>query len=267
MSQVDVNVPAEDIARMEAAAPAKAPARPAKARRMLVVTSAPMYYHDVIPWGNEALRVMGEKTGAYSIVVDNTPAAFEKANLAAFDAVCFQNTCGELFPDTRLKQNLVDYVKAGGGFVGIHCSAHTFLEFPDYGLLNGAYSRSHPWVSETVTVKVEDPKHPVAAPLGESFQVVDEIYEFFEEPYSRKRLRVLASIDTARTNMNKAEIQRKDNDFALAWVQSFGAGRSFFSAFGHYREIFWTPAMLAHFLAGIQFALGDLKADTAPSDR
>jgi hypothetical protein len=30
-------------------------------------------------------------------------------------------------------------------------------------------------------------------------------------------------------------------------------------------EIFWNPMILQHWLDGIQFALGDLKADTTPS--
>ena len=30
-------------------------------------------------------------------------------------------------------------------------------------------------------------------------------------------------------------------------------------------DVLWTPPLLQHFLAGIQFALGDLKANTTPS--
>jgi uncharacterized protein len=233
---------------------------------MLVVTSAPMYYHDVIPWGTEALRILGEKTGAYSIVVDNDPSAFERENLAKFDAVCFNNTCGDIFEGDDLKQNLLDFVRGGKGFVGIHCSAHTFLEWPEYGQMHGAYSRSHPWVSERIGVRVEEPTHPCVKALGPSFDIVDEIYEFYEEPYSRKRLRVLASIDTAATDMTKPDIQRTDNDFALVWVQRYGAGRVFYSAFGHYKELYWDPKILQHYLAGIQFAMGDLPGDTSPSE-
>jgi hypothetical protein len=258
-------VPREDVAKIEAAAPAAAPARPKRARKMLIVTSAPMFYHKVIPWCSEALRILGEKTGAFSVVFDNDPAAFEADSLARFDAVCFNNTCGTLFDDERLKRNLLEFVRGGKGFVGIHCSAHTFLDWPDYGLMHGAYSRSHPWVSETVTVKVEDPDHPCVRALGTSFGIVDEIYEFYEEPYSRDSLRVLASLDTARTDMTKPDIKRTDGDFGLVWVQGFGKGRVFFSAFGHYKEICWNAPILAHWLAGIQFALGDLPADTTPS--
>ncbi len=257
-------VPAEDIQKILAAAPSKAPAKPKRPRKLLVVTSAPMYYHDVIPWGTEALRILGEKTGAYTMTLDNDPSAFQKANLAAYDAVCFNNTCGHLFEDAALRGNLIEYVMGGKGFAGIHCAAHTFVGWEPYGLLNGAFSISHPWVSETVTVKIEEPSHPVVSMLGESFALVDEIYEFAPQPYSRKRLRVLASIDTSKTDMTKSEIKRTDGDFGLAWVQNFGKGRSFFTAFGHYKELCWNTQILEHYLAGIQFALGDLEAPASP---
>lgn len=259
------STPADDLLKIEAAAPATAPATPAKPRSLLVVSSAPMFYHEAIPWGNEALRILGEKTGAYTATFDNSPEAFERENLDKFDAVCFNNTCGELVEEDRLKQNLVDYAKDGGGFVGIHCSAHTFLKFPDYGLLNGAYSRDHPWMREVVTVRLEDPSHPCVSSLPSRFDIVDEIYQFEEVPYSRKRLRVLASIDATKTDMKKEAIIRTDGDFGLAWVQKYGKGRVFYSAFGHFKNLYWDPQILEHYLAGIQFAFGDLEADTTPS--
>jgi type 1 glutamine amidotransferase len=38
----------------------------------------------------------------------------------------------------------------------------------------------------------------------------------------------------------------------------------FFCGLGHNNEIFLHPAILQHYLDGIQFALGDLKADASP---
>ncbi|MDP6114229.1 MAG: ThuA domain-containing protein [Planctomycetota bacterium] len=257
--------PADDLRKIEAAVPAVLPAQPEKPRSMLVVSSAPMYYHEAIPWGNEALRVLGEKTGAFTAVFDNSPEAFERENLDRFDAVCFNNTCGDIVEEDRLKQNLIDYAKEGGGFVGIHCSAHTFLTWPEYGLLNGAYSRSHPWVNEVVTVRLEDPSHPCVQSLPPNFEIVDEIYEFEEVPFSRKRLRVLASLDTDSTDMTKPSIQRTDGDYPLVWVHRFGKGRVFYSAFGHFKSLYWDSQILEHYLSGIQFAFGDLEADTTPS--
>ena len=38
-------------------------------------------------------------------------------------------------------------------------------------------------------------------------------------------------------------------------------------ALGHNPDAFWTPPFVEYFLAGIQYALGDLKADATPSAR
>jgi type 1 glutamine amidotransferase len=38
----------------------------------------------------------------------------------------------------------------------------------------------------------------------------------------------------------------------------------FYSGLGHGPDVFSNPQMLAHLLAGIQYALGDLAADDAP---
>ena len=60
-------------------------------------------------------------------------------------------------------------------------------------------------------------------------------------------------------------LHRKDNDFALAWIHSYGKGRIFYSAIGHRTDIWWNRKILQFYLDGIQFAVGDLPADTTPS--
>ena len=75
---------------------------------------------------------------------------------------------------------------------------------------------------------------------------------------------MLLSLDTARTDMNKPDIKRTDGDFALSWIRNYGQGRVFYCALGHQQDVYWRPAILKHYLAGIQFAMGDLEADAAP---
>ena len=113
-------------------------------------------------------------------------------------------------------------------------------------------------------MKVEEPGYPLAAAFGgKDFRLTDEIYEF-GPPYARDKLRVFLSLDTKNTNMNVKWINRKDGDFAQAWVKTHGKGRVFYTGFGHRTEIFWNPAILQFYLDGIQFACGDLDAPTAP---
>ena len=56
----------------------------------------------------------------------------------------------------------------------------------------------------------------------------------------------------------------KDGLYPIAWLDEYGEGRIFYCSLGHRDEIFWNPDVLKHYLAGIQYALGDLEADAAP---
>jgi len=97
--------------------------------------------------------------------------------------------------------------------------------------------------------------------------ISDEIYQLKE--FSRDTIRVLLSVDMERTAVTEAQqklILREDGDFPLCFVKSCGRGRVFYSALGHQHELFWNPVVLEHLLDGIQFALGDLAADTTPSN-
>jgi len=58
---------------------------------------------------------------------------------------------------------------------------------------------------------------------------------------------------------------REDKDYALAWIRAWGKGRLFYCALGHRAEVTLDPTMVKFYLAGIQYALGDLKADDRPS--
>lgn len=275
-------VPPDRRQLIEKAIPATAPAKPAKPRKLLVVSlhmrdGRPVRGHESIPYGNLAIELMGRRTGAYEAVFSNDPEVFRPQTLAQFDAVCFNNTAGVLFEDAVLRKSLLDFVAGGKGFAGIHAAAATFVQWPRYdqwpefGEMLGAYENGgHPWrPNETITIKLDDPLHPLNAPFRQqSFQISDEVFQF-QRPYSRQKLRVLLSIDTDRTDMNPSRRflpeRAADRDFAMSWIRQYGRGRVFYCSFGHNPHIFWNPAILAHYLAGIQYCLGDLDADARPS--
>ena len=62
----------------------------------------------------------------------------------------------------------------------------------------------------------------------------------------------------------KEQFPRTDHDFALSWIRREGKGRFFYAALGHHESIYAKRPMLEHILAGVQYALGDLKADDRP---
>lgn len=271
----------EQREKVEAAIPARAPAKPHKPRQLLVMAlnvrdGQVRKGHASIPAGNLALRLMGEKTGAYQVTFSDDINMFRRENLARFDAICFNNTVGVLTEDPELRKSLLDFVAGGKGFVGLHAAGATFVQwprydqFPEFGQMLGGYENGgHPWKpEETITLRVEDRKHPVNRGFeADTFQISDEVFQF-QAPYSRNKLRVLLSIETTKTDMNPSRRflpeRFADRDFAISWVKNYGKGRVFYSSLGHNPHIFWNRPVLEHFLAGIQFALGDLKAKTTP---
>ena len=84
-------------------------------------------------------------------------------------------------------------------------------------------------------------------------------------------MRVLLSLDPNATDMMQGrcygQCLRDDNDYPVAWTRQHGKARVFYTSLGHNPDPFWDPRMLAMFLAGIQYALGDLEADATPRPR
>jgi type 1 glutamine amidotransferase len=264
LPSVQAAVPQEDLHKISAAIPKEAPVAPKQPRQVLIFNLCTGYKHSAINHGAIALAMMGERTGAYVPTTSNDPEMFRPEKLRQFDAVVFNNTTGELFEDPELKKSFMDFVKNGGGVVGIHAATDCFYKWEEFGRMMGGYFNGHPW-HEKVGVKIDDRESPLTAMFpDEPYSIVDEIYQF-RAPYSRGQLRVLLSMDTARTDMNKKGINRNDGDFAISWIRGWGKGRVFYCSLGHREEIFWDPTILKHYLAGIQFATGDLPADITPS--
>lgn len=255
----------EELQKIKDALPKSATVKPAKARKLLVFSLATGFKHESIPYGEKAFELMGQSTGAYQPILSKEMSVFEPANLKQFDAVLMNNTTGELFTTPSLQQSLVDFVKSGKGFAAIHSAADCCYTWPSYGDIIGGYFDGHPWNADSkVSIKIDDPKHPVAKAFGDAgFDITDEIYQF-KDPYSRHKLRVLTSLDNEKTDMNRKGLKRADKDFAVSWVRKFGEGRVFYCSLGHNKHIFYDARVLQHYLDGIQFALGDLKADAEP---
>ena len=236
---------------------------PKEERTLLIFDLSRGYVHESIPWTEYAVTRMGENTGAFTTVVSSDPTIFSPDRLLAFDAVLFNNNTGEPFTDPELRASFLAFVRGGGGVVGLHAATDGFFEWPEFGEVMGAYFVSHPW-NEEVTLRIEESDHPVTAAFdADSYVVADEIYQF-GEPYSRDRQRVLISLDTAALDMEREGVEREDGDFAVCWIREEGEGRVFYSSLGHRFEIFTDPVILQHWLAGIQYALGDLEADATP---
>lgn len=282
-----------DVAQMLAAVPSTAPAAPAQPRRVLVLARAAGFVHSSIPLAARTIEAIGGRTGAWTTVITFNAADITAENLAGYDAVFLDSTTGAFLDDPNnpavsdaRKKALMDFVNNGKGLAGIHAATDSYRAqgkgtWPDFNRAIGGWFKWH-WNNGTqVQIKVEDVNHPINASLtrlnaqtGERaaiprLRVQDEIYTFPMSAWDRSRIRVLTSIDydamPAEVKAQEPEDGRRtDGDYPLSYIQRVGNGRVFVQLLGHDESHYKMPAMLEHLLAGMQYAIGDLKADDSP---
>jgi len=279
------------LAKIRAAVPAAASAKAAQPRKVLVFTESArdletaqknqgmkFVPHPSAPHCALAVAEMGTKTGAYEATIASDPKVFSPGGLKGFDAIVLANVYLEdkLFKTPRdlnpaqkpmfeaRQQALAEFVKGGKGLVGIHNATCTALGWPELNAMIGGTHHGHAWYAgQAVPLKLDDPKHPLAAAFGgEAPTVHDDIYAL-TAPYSREALHVVLSVDVAKAPASPTA-ERPDGDYAVSWVKPCGQGRVFSTVLGHEPATFEDAKFLRHVLDGIQFALGDLKADASP---
>jgi len=277
-------VPAGSVEKMTAALPSEPYAKPEKPRKLLVFSKTNGFRHASIVTGKALLTEMGRKTGAFEAVVSDDLANFESPKLDQFDAVCFLSTTQNVFAphpnelkkmsdedkktagerEARLKQNMMDFIKSGRGFIGLHAATDCCYEWPEFGKMINGWFDGHPWTADAlVSVKVEpgQEKHPLVAMFeGQNIEFKEEIYQL-KDPYDSKAVHMLLRLDTEKTDMKRKGIKRTDNDFGIAWARHWDKGRVFYCSLGHNHDIFWHPKVVRHYLAGIQWAIGDYKVE------
>lgn len=168
-----------------------------------------------------------------------------------FDVV-MSNYNGELWP-TAVRQEFVDYVRNGGGFVSVHAANNSFPEWPEYnemigvGGWGGRNEKSGPYVrfkegqivQQTIpgsggghgqkhefSIDLRAPAHPIVAGLPNHWMhASDELYDKLRGP--AKNLTVLATAFSDRAKGGTGEHE------PMLMVTSFGKGRVFHTTLGH----------------------------------
>jgi len=260
----------------------------APAQRLLFFTKSSGYEHEVISWkkgqpsfAENVLLELGAKHN-WEFVFSKDGSKFSPEYLAGFDALVFYTTGdltalgkdGQPAMSPQGKQALLDAVKAGKGFIGLHSATDTFhtanesTKGPDRYLNHG--KDADPFVcmlggefiihgeQQVATNKVVNPKFPGFEKAGDSFA-------FHEEWYSLKDftpdIHVLTVIDSPA--MKGSMYQRPA--YPTGWAREEGKGRVYYTAMGH-REDIWTHPTFQDILIGaIRWTTREVDAPVPPN--
>jgi PKD repeat protein/glucose/arabinose dehydrogenase/type 1 glutamine amidotransferase len=225
--------------------------------KALVFTKTAGFRHPSIEAGVVALE---ESSATHGFTLDSTAdaGAFTDANLAQYEVVVFLSTTGDVL-NSGQQAAFERYIKAGGGFAGVHAATDTEYDWAWYGDLVGAYFANHP-NPQNATVKVTDPAHPSTAGLPQAWQRFDEWYNFRADPAAK--VHVLAELDETSYSPGSGAM---GTSHPIAWCQDYDGGRSWYTGLGHTEESYADPSFRDHLVKGVQTAAGVLDADCSAS--
>jgi type 1 glutamine amidotransferase len=194
------------------------------------------FQHDSKKAALDMVETLGGENN-WEVVTSSDTADITPKKLHAFDVIVFNNNCGNdgrIFSDAQ-QMALQNYIRSGGGFVGIHCAGAIWHEDgafqPWYEKLVGTRMVAHPEV-QSATLIVEDKKHICTCHLPDQWVVTDEWHTFSYNP--RSHVNVLLSLDES----SYEGTPKMGGDHPFTWYQYYDGGRSFFTSLGHTIDIY-----------------------------
>jgi type 1 glutamine amidotransferase len=220
--------------------------------RVLVYTRATGVRHD------EALAaatpVLTARLAMENVVPDFTedPAQFNETNLDRYRAVIFLYTSGNDILELDGKAALEQFVRHGGGWLGVHSAAETETAWPFYKSMQVVYAAGAPAAAQPATVTLALAGHAALRNVpAEPWIATDEWYNFASNPRTVLGVDVLLTVDEATYTGGTM-----GTDHPIAWVQERLIGRVEFTALGHGAERWQEPAFVEHVASGIRWVTG-----------
>jgi hypothetical protein len=252
--------------------------------KILFFTKSAGFEHPAIKPGKDggpgtaeiALTAIG-KNDHFTLTTTKDGGVFTAEKLKDYDAFIFYTTGDLTTPGTDKtppmsvegKQAFLDAIKAGKGFVGLHCAADTFhtnneahsyklhAELDPYLDMLGAEFIMH-GDQQSTKVIVTDPTFPGLEDSKDGFDMKEEWYPFKQ---FEKTLHVLLVLDTS--TMKGTMYQR--GPYPVSWIHPYGKGKVFYTAMGHRDDVLQSPIFTKLVTSGINYALGRITVDDSPN--
>ncbi|MBP8261194.1 MAG: ThuA domain-containing protein [Verrucomicrobia bacterium] len=254
-------------------------------KRILYFTKSSGFEHSVVKrpasgdlsHSEKVLTDLGRQHG-FAVTCTKDGRIFSSPDLASFDVFVFYTSGMLTEPGTDKqppmtpegKQALLDAIRRGKGFVGVHAANDSFHVQPDpsdkssrfkaYGdkvdpfiaMLGGEFIRHGP--QQVATMRVADPRFPGLDGVPERFDSLDEWYTFKD---FAPDLHVILVQETR--GMKGIDYQRAP--FPATWARRHGQGRVFYTSMGHREDVWTHPRFQRILLGGLGWAAGNVDAD------
>jgi type 1 glutamine amidotransferase len=237
--------------------------------RILVFTKTNGWDHGTRVATDSIIRNLGALNGLLVDTTNEPGTFFTDTALARYGAICFINTTGTLFSDAQ-REVFKRYIRAGGGYVGMHASTDCEYGWSWYGQMAGANFNGHPFNVAAAKVAILDRKHPSTDFItSDTLSRTDEWYFWGQNPDFRNNPIVdPAGNDSIHVLMNLVESSIQGSTLnrfhPICWCSRFEGGRSWYCGFGHDPETFNDPLVKKMLMGGIRFAAGLVETEMLP---
>lgn len=192
--------------------------------------------------------------GIFDVTITQDGAEISAEKLRRYDAVVFFTAIHP--PDADIDA-LMQWVKNGGAFVGIHSTANSYQNHRGFGELLGARYDRRPWRTREapqtkVRLLVNDKTHPATRHLTNVWELADDIYLF--KHFDTAGNRTLLSLDPNALDLSKGHASA-EKAFPVAWVRIVGKGRVFYTALGDWEPTWKDQRYRTHLIEGIRWSM------------
>lgn len=221
---------------------------------VLVFSKTAGWHHDAIPAGVAAIEQLGKLHDFTVMWTEDPKRVINDKELARFQVVVFLSTTGDVL-DAEQRGAFERYIKAGGGYVGVHSASDTEYGWPWYRKLVGHMFRAHPPI-QTAVLTVEERNFPGMDRFARRALVTEEWYEF--TPAESDQLHYLLAVDES-TYAPREKSTLRDGRGApgfhpVSWYHAYDGGRAFYTALGHLPATYSDQVFMQHLFGGIYWA-------------
>jgi type 1 glutamine amidotransferase len=166
------------------------------------------------------------KQGDFELVLSNKLDDLKAETIKKYDVVLFFGSGGN-FTDPAQEKGLDDYVRGGGGVVGVHAT-DAFKKSDSYWKMFGGQFVGHG--GGKFPIEFTDTTHPITKGM-KGFEIEDESYRDKFHPATIDKLHHLGRIN------------RGNEKHSMIWIHEYGKGRLFNTGLGHDQKAWDNPAL------------------------